>query len=77
MHYIISNVQIYFRSSFLKRLSDTSEIMKAQTHWLPHWKAANANATADAGPYIIPHCPEGTSAVVPFDRFSMLIISTE
>lgn len=24
----------------LKRLSDTSEIMKAQTHWLPHWKAS-------------------------------------
>lgn len=32
----------------LKRLSDTSEIMKAQTHWLPRWRA---------GPYVIPHCP--------------------
>lgn len=35
VHYIIQNVQIYFRSGFLKRLSDTSDIMKAQTHWLP------------------------------------------
>lgn len=51
----------------LKRLSDTSEITKAQTHWLPHWRgspAVKASTAADAGPYVTSRS-EGTSAIVP------------
>lgn len=64
----------------LKRLSDTSEFMKAQTHWLPHWKACLRKAgKCNSGCRTLHYTTlsKGTSASVPFYRFSMLIATTE
>lgn len=64
----------------LKRLSDMSEIMKAQTHWLPHWKASLWKAVkSNSGCRTLHYTSlsKGTSAIVPFHRFSMLITTTE
>lgn len=61
--------------------------MKAQTHWLPHWKASQGKAVKCNG-YgmqdlkIIPHCPRGSPALRTFChctvyRFSLLTIIAE